>query len=71
MHPTSPTPTSPTPPSPTPTPPAVEEIRAQGLLVVEQFQACAADPDDLAAARASDEGLARLDALLREGAAAS
>ncbi|MET9608524.1 hypothetical protein ABZZ17_26320 [Streptomyces sp. NPDC006512] len=48
-----------------------EEIQAQGLLVVEQFQACAAAPDDLEAARASDEGLARLDALLREGAAAS
>ncbi|MFF4324318.1 hypothetical protein [Streptomyces sp. NPDC001568] len=62
MHPTSPT---------SPTSPTDEEIQAQGLLVVEQFQACAAAPDDLAAARASDEGLARLDALLREGAAAS
>ncbi|MFD6878663.1 MULTISPECIES: hypothetical protein [unclassified Streptomyces] len=59
-------PTSPT----SPTSPTDEEIRAQGLLVVEQFQACAAAPDDLEAARAVEEGLARLDALLREGAAA-
>ncbi|MFJ1867543.1 hypothetical protein ACIOD1_23285 [Streptomyces sp. NPDC088097] len=42
-----------------------EEIENQGLLVVERFQACAAAPDDLEAARACDEDLARLDALLR------
>ncbi|MEU3605694.1 hypothetical protein AB0E83_09605 [Streptomyces sp. NPDC035033] len=43
------------------------EIEAQGRLVVELFQACAADPDDPAAAERADAGLAALDALLGEG----
>ncbi|MEW1638821.1 hypothetical protein AB0469_32765 [Streptomyces sp. NPDC093801] len=42
-----------------------EEIRTQGLLVVDRFQACAAAPDDLEAARLCDEDLTRLDTMLR------
>ncbi|MFD0353579.1 hypothetical protein ACFVHW_07500 [Streptomyces sp. NPDC127110] len=42
-----------------------DEIQTQGLLVVERFQACAAAPDDLEAARLCDADLARLDELLR------
>ncbi|MCX5381092.1 hypothetical protein [Streptomyces sp. NBC_00091] len=42
-----------------------EEIHTQGLLVVDRFQACAAAPDDLEAARLCDAALARLDELLR------
>ncbi|MEU3405635.1 hypothetical protein [Streptomyces sp. NPDC006670] len=42
-----------------------DEIETQGLLVVDRFQACAAAPDDLEAARRCDADLARLDALLR------
>lgn len=44
-----------------------DEIETQGLLVVERFQACAAAPDDLEAARRCDADLARLDELLRVG----
>ncbi|MDK9495474.1 hypothetical protein QEZ40_006123 [Streptomyces katrae] len=42
-----------------------DEIETQGLLVVERFQACAAAPDDLEAARQCDAALSRLDELLR------
>lgn len=42
------------------------EIEAQGQRVVELFQACAAAPDDQAAAERADAGLAVLDALLAE-----
>ncbi|MFC8538933.1 hypothetical protein ACFUJY_34135 [Streptomyces sp. NPDC057249] len=42
------------------------EIEAQGQRVVELFQACAAAPDDPAAAERADASLAVLDALLGE-----
>lgn len=45
--------------------PTPEEIETQGLLVVDRFQACAAAPDDLDAARLCDADLTRLDELLR------
>ncbi|MFG2622033.1 hypothetical protein ACGFXC_30900 [Streptomyces sp. NPDC048507] len=47
-----------------------EEIETTGLLLVDRFQACAAAPDDLEAARLCDEALTRLDELLREPARA-
>lgn len=50
--------------------PTPEEIEAQGLLLVDRFQACAAAPDDLDAARLCDEALTHLDTLLREADAA-
>ncbi|MEU6578522.1 hypothetical protein [Streptomyces sp. NPDC046805] len=45
-----------------------QEIEAQGQRVVELFTACAAAPDDLAAAERADAGLARLDELLNASA---
>ncbi|MBG0851748.1 hypothetical protein I2W78_07795 [Streptomyces spinoverrucosus] len=43
-----------------------EEIEVQGRKVVELFTACAAAPDDLAAAEAADAALAELEVLLRD-----
>jgi hypothetical protein len=45
--------------------PTPEEIEAQGLLLVDRFQSCAAAPDDLDAAHLCEEALTHLDTLLR------